>query len=190
MLALPDLAWGVWGRLEPVGYPASWYDARQVVRQHESEGAIVVLPFQPFRSFPWNDRRTVLDPFPRFAGVEAVWPDALTVGTQRIAGEDPRAARVYEALASGTPLERLRDAGVGLVVVQRDTPGQVSPELTVDLEQLYISAGIEVYRVPGDVAEWPYGASPLIVVAIDVAVLMAIAGVLGWLIVVRTREGR
>ena len=189
ILALPDLAWGVWGRLEPVRYPATWYEARDVTRQHH-DGALVVLPFQPFRSYPWNDHRTVLDPFPRFSGVQSVWPDALTVGTDRIAGEDPRAARVYEALASDEPLQGLRNAGVALIAVQRDTPGQVPPELTADLELLYTSAQIDVYQVPGDVRDWPYGASPVAIVAIDLAVLLTIAGVGGWLFVLRTRQGR
>lgn len=189
VLALPDLAWGVWGRLEPVRYPATWHEARDVTRQHHA-GALVVLPFQPFRSYPWNDHRTVLDPFPRFAGVESVWPDALTVGTRRIAGEDPRAALVYEALASAEPLQGLRNAGVALIAVQRDTPGQVPPESTADLELLYTSARIDIYRVPGDVREWPAGASPVAIVAIDLAVLLTIAGIGGRLFVARIRKGR
>ncbi len=187
VLALPDLAWGGWGRLEPVRYPATWYEARDVIRQ-QRDGALVVLPFQPFRSFPWNDHRTVLDPLPRFAGVETVGPDALTVGTRRIAGEDPRAALVYEALVSDEPVERLRDAGIGVIAVQRDTPGQVPSEVLAGAELLYTSANVEVYRVPGAVREWSSGASPVAVVVIDLGVLLVIAGVAGWLVMTRTRK--
>lgn len=189
VLALPDLAWGGWGRLEPVRYPADWNEARDVIRQHR-DGALIVLPFQPFRAYPWNDHRTALDPFPRFAGVESVLPDALTVGTRRVAGEDPRAAEVYKALQSDRALEGLRHAGVALIAVQRDTPGQIPADLTADLEPLFTSTTIDVYRVPGYVGEWPSGAPAVAIVTIDLVVLLMVATTGVWLFLARVRVGR
>jgi len=190
LLALPDLAWGVWGRLEPVDYPSDWHGARDALQHRQNGEALIVLPFQPFRSFPWNDHRTVLDPFPRFAGVEAVMPDTLTVGSRRIRGEDPRALRVDEALDAEQPVDGLRDAGVGWVAVERDTPGHVDPDLLTQLELVYMSTSIEVYRVPGDVVAWAGGppGGPVIVVDAFVVLLLVASGL--WLVVVRTKMGR
>jgi hypothetical protein len=190
LLALPDLAWGAWGRLEPVQYPSDWRGARDALQERVNGEALIVLPFQPFRSFPWNDHRTVLDPFPRFAGVEAVMPDALTVGDRRIAGEDPRAARVDEVLEAESPVEGLRDAGVGWVAVEHDTPGELDRDLLAQLQLVYKSTSIAVYRVPGDVAHWAGGAprGPVIVADAFTVLLLAASGL--WLVVVRTKLGR
>jgi hypothetical protein len=173
-----------------VDYPSDWHGARDALQHRQNGEALIVLPFQPFRSFPWNDHRTVLDPFPRFAGVEAVMPDTLTVGSRRIRGEDPRALRVDEALDAEQPVDGLRNAGVGWVAVERDTPGHVDPDLLTQLELVYMSTSIEVYRVPGDVVAWAGGppGGPVIVVDAFVVLLLVASGL--WLVVVRTKMGR
>ena len=42
LAALPDLAWGVGGRLIPVEYPASWQEVRTELRAETDTGALVV----------------------------------------------------------------------------------------------------------------------------------------------------
>jgi hypothetical protein len=154
LAALPDLAWGVGGRLSPVQYPPSWNDVRDALQRDPARGALVVLPYQPYRSFDWNDGRTVLDPLPRYVGVETVVPDTLTVGSRRLAGEDPRAAAVAEALDAPEPAERLLRLGVGWVAVEHGTPGAPPPGVLEDLDPVIIGGDLDLYRVRGDPAPW------------------------------------
>lgn len=189
VLALPDLAWGVWGRLVPVEYPASWSPARDLLRQNEGTGALVVLPYQPFRAFPWNDDRTALDPLPRYAGVETIRPDALTVAGRRLSGEDPRAAAVEEALASADPLPDLLAAGVGWVAVQHDTPGTVPAGLLDQLTPVLETGILDLYRVPGEPVEWTERPPAAPVIAADIGVVLLLVA-LGAHVVVRTRRDK
>lgn len=178
VLALPDLAAGVWGRVAPVEYPAEWEEVRDTLLDRATgPGALIVLPYQPFRSFPWNDHRTALDPFPRYSGLETVVPDELTVGATRLSGEDPRAAAVAEALGSDDPVDGLLAAGVGWVAVQRDTPGEI-PEGVLDALVPVARTGVlDAYRIPGEPLEWRYRPPAVLVIAVDLAVL-AMVGVL------------
>jgi hypothetical protein len=184
VMALPDLAWGVWGRLSPVEYPVSWAHARDVLRQSDASGALVVLPYQPFRAFPWNDNRTALDPLPRFVGVETVRPDALTVAGRRLSGEDPRAAAVEQALASTDPVPGLLASGVGWIAVQHDTPGTVSTDLVDRLTPVLVTGVLDLYRVPGKPAEWTQRPPVVPVIAADVGVALLVLA-LGVRVVVR-----
>ena len=171
LATLPDLAGGAAGRLEPVPYPQSWAQARTVLHDSSSQGDLVVLPFQPYRSFPWVDGRTVLDPAPRYFGVEPVLPDALPVGGSIVPGEDPRARQVATALGGDRPLDGLAAAGVGWVVVLGDTPGDVPDAVTAGADLVARFDQVELYRVPGPVRPWtdvpPWGP----IVAADIVCL-------------------
>jgi hypothetical protein len=190
LAAMPDLAWGVGGRLIPVEYPRSWQQVRATLQAEPDAGALVVVPYQPFRSFPWNDRRTTLDPLPRFAGVDVVRPDTLTVGTTRLAGEDPRAAAVAVALASDNPVRGLLDVGVGWVAVEHDTPGVVPEGLTDDLVGVVASAEVDLYRVPGDPVAWTATAPAGPVLAADLAAVTLVVGCVCWVVLIRRRTQR
>ena len=192
LAAMPDLAWGVGGRLNPVEYPRSWQEVRTTLRAEPDSGALVVVPYQPFRSFPWNDRRTTLDPLPRYAGVEVVRPDTLTVGSTRLAGEDPRAAAVAVALESDDPVRGLLHAGVGWVAVEHGTPGVVPDGLIDDLVEVVTSAELDLYRVPGDPLPWTATAPAGPVLVADLAAVTFVFGCLCWVVLVRrrTKAGR
>lgn len=118
---MPDAAWGVGGRLAAVAYPAAYDDARAAVASAPA-GDAVSLPLVSYRAPEWNDGgRRVLDPLGRYLDRPVVVNDELVVSGTRIAGEDPRAAQVSEALAAGSPGERaaeLRAAGVSVVVLE------------------------------------------------------------------------
>lgn len=159
--ALPDLAWGAGGRLSPVTYPAAWDDVRTVLRQDGGDaGDLVVLPYQPFRKFPWNDERTVLDPAPRYLGVETVVPDALPVSGTVVPGEDRRAERVGEALDPDEPadpaeaLTELAAAGIGWIAVQRDTPGEVPEAILSAAVPVEVNGTLDLYRLPEPARAW------------------------------------
>jgi hypothetical protein len=50
LIAVPDLAWGVGGRLQPVEYPADWQRVRDVVADDPHPGDVLVLPFGAYRA--------------------------------------------------------------------------------------------------------------------------------------------
>ena len=128
---MPDAALGLSGRLTAVDYPES-YDA--LVRELRSlpHGDVAVLPFQSYRAPSWNDGgRPVYVPLGRYLNRRTVVEDQLVVNGRPIAGEDPRAGSVRDALFAPTPDARgagLRDAGIRLVVVEA-LPGVVVPEV-------------------------------------------------------------
>jgi hypothetical protein len=189
VLALPDLAAGVWGRVAPVEYPAEWEQVRDTLRDRATgRGALVVLPYQPFRSFPWNDHRTALDPFPRYSGLETVVPDELTVGPTRLSGEDPRAAAVTEALGSDDPVDGLLAVGVAWVAVQHDTPGEIPEEVLDALIPVVRTGVLDAYRIPGEPVEWRSRPPAIPVIAADLAVLAVVVVLVVLRITLRVRR--
>jgi hypothetical protein len=191
LAALPDLAWGVGGRLSPVQYPPSWNDVRDALQREPAAGALVVLPYQPYRSFEWNDKRTVLDPLPRYVGVETVVPDTLTVGGRRLAGEDPRAAAVAEALDAPEPAKRLLRSGVGWVAVEHGTPGAIPAGVLEDLDPVIIGGDLDLYRVRGDPAPWQAVPPRAPVLVAHLTALAVAAGSAAWLAMAKlTRNGQ
>jgi hypothetical protein len=190
LAAMPDLAWGAAGRLEPVAYPSDWAAVRQVLQDDPDSGDVVSLPWQAFRSFPWNDDRVQLDPAPRWLPASVLVDDSLLVGGVTVSGEDPRAAEVDEALASGRPVvETLPGLGVGWVLVTRGTPGVVDSGLLAGSDPVYEGADLTLLRVgppiPRDLPTW----APL-VVAVDVAAaLLALAAVVAAVVAKTPRTG-
>lgn len=149
--AMPDLAWGVGGRLEPATYPAAWADARRVIEASTVRGDIVVLPFSSYRKPSWNHDTSVLDPAGRYFDRPTVTNDDLVVSGRTIAGEDPRAARIQRVLRSSNARRGLARQGIGIVVVQTDAPGaraalrQVRGARELDFE----GTAIRVFALPG-----------------------------------------
>lgn len=173
LAALPDLAWGVGGRLEPTTYPSSWTDARRAVQTSEVRGDILILPFTAYRRPVWNNDRSVLDPAGRFFDRTTVVNDELEVSGRPIAGEDPRAARIGRILARRDARARLEREGIGIVVVETDAPGagralrQVDGARELDVE----GAGMRVFALPG--------ASPTAIDSRDRRMMIATWGVAG-----------
>ncbi|MGH8895225.1 MAG: hypothetical protein ACRDWY_18260, partial [Actinomycetes bacterium] len=126
---VPDLVWGVGGRLELVRYPQDWYDVRSALADVPADELVVVVPFQTFRAYPWNSGRTVLDPAPRWFRQDLVVDDDLPLRGTAVEGESRRAAVVERALAGPDPVGALTSRGVHWVLVERSTPGPVPPDL-------------------------------------------------------------
>jgi hypothetical protein len=187
VLLLPDLAWGGLGRLTPVQYPRDWYTVREALAADHRPGDVLVLPFQPFRRFGWNDGRTQLDPAPRFLPRPTVVDDTLVVGDRPLRGEDPRAAAVRAVLAagphtgSGGAVRALADLGVGWILVAHGTPGEVDPALLAGLPVVSGGPWLTLYRLPGEIADRPGAAQPragpagrVAVVLVDITVLLLV----------------
>ncbi len=146
LAALPDLAWGVGGKIKTADYPESWHDAREGIAKTKVEGDIVVLPFTSYRRPPWNHGQPVLDPAGRFFDRETVVNDMLLVSGKPIAGEDPRAAQVARILRTKSPARALARAGIGIVVVETDA-GPVRASTFAGMKRIHTSEEMRVYTI-------------------------------------------
>lgn len=150
---MPDAALGLSGRLDAVGYPASYDDLVRALPSLPA-GDIALLPFQSYRAPQWNnDSRPVLAPLGRYLPRRVVVEDQLLVDGHPVAGEDPRARQVRTALDRATPEDRaaaLRDAGVRLLVVEQ-LPGVAVPAVAGDVA--WEAPGLRVLDLgPGETA--------------------------------------
>ncbi|MCW2761005.1 MAG: hypothetical protein JWR85_1206 [Marmoricola sp.] len=125
VLALPSLAWGLGGDWRPVDYPKEWY----AVRDQIPPGRTVVLPWRGgYRGFKWNDRRSALDPAPRFFPGDVLIDDRLVLTDRTIASEDPLLRAVRRAVESTDPAGELRRLGVRSVLEEKGN-GVEPPQL-------------------------------------------------------------
>lgn len=149
LAALPDLAWGVGGALRPVHYPPGWAAAARLVNAEPQ--TVAVLPAGTMRRFAWSGSAPVLDPWPRWVRAEVLTTGDLTIGGKTVAGEGTRAREVQRLLAAGTDPAALARAGVGWLVVQRGTPGDMgrADQVLRQLSPSYADADIELYRIGG-----------------------------------------
>lgn len=198
LLALPDLAWGAFGRLQPVAYPASWHEVREVIAGGPS-GDAISLPWAAFRRYAWNGNRTVLDPAPRFMTrtvlTDRRLPIQLRNGIGYVTGDDPRSAAVEDALYSGRPLrDTLPRLGVRWVIDQTDQPpvdyhnsllgpldhGAGQQRLFAGLVKAYSGEGLTLWRTPTPAETVSLPAWSWLVILVDVfggALILVMLGV-------------
>lgn len=191
VLTVPDLAWGVAGRLRPAQYPADWHQVAAALDDRPRDEVVVVLPFQPFRSFAWNGHRTVLDPAPRWFAQEVVVEDRLSIAGTEVAGESVWADRVRWVLAQPDVQGGLAGAGVSWVLVEHGTPGVLPGDWPGTAEEVVSGSDLTLYRLAGTVpaaaAREPTGPPVAAVVAADA---VAVVVVLGCLAAAATRRRR
>jgi len=150
VLLLPGLAWGAAGRLRPAEYPAGWLAAAQVVDASPVGGSVLLLPWQTYRTPPWNHGETLLDPWTRLLSRPLIWNDGTRVGAVELVPDDPRARALDSVIGGRDPLTAvLRAAGVRFVLDDADgpDPGVAArlPGAVVIVDQ----PGLTVYRLPG-----------------------------------------
>ncbi|MEU0545148.1 hypothetical protein ABZ319_35270 [Nocardia sp. NPDC005978] len=155
--SLPDMAWGVGGALRPVTYPVGW---ERVAGDVGGEGDVAVLPGGMFRKFRYSGKAPVLDPAPRMLPRDVLQTGELPVAGATVSGEGARAGEVERVLLAGGSAGRLADLGVGWVLVERGTPGPMGESKTTlgQLDSVYADRDVELYRVPGSIAD--HDASP------------------------------
>jgi hypothetical protein len=76
----PTQVWGLGGALRPVAYPASWLEAREIVRQ--GDGRVLVLPWHAYLAFPFTGR-VVANPGTSMFGRQAIVGDNIELQQQR-----------------------------------------------------------------------------------------------------------
>jgi hypothetical protein len=152
LLSLPDLAWGIGGKVDSVRYPADWTTVAAAINDRPAE--VAVLPADTMRRFAWSGPAPVLDPLPRWLRADVLTTGDLTISGTTILGEGTRARDAQRLLLAGADPEAVRRAGVGWLVVERGTPGDIGlAARTFDrLPVVYRGRDLVLYRVGGDTA--------------------------------------
>lgn len=147
IVVLPDLAWGVAGRVQPVHYPPGW--ATVAAKINADPRPVAVLPADTMRHFSWAGPAPVLDPLPRWVRAEVLATGDLRVGGQTVRGEGGHARAVQQALLSGAEPATLGVHGVGWVVSESGTDGEMgaAAQTLMRLPISYRDADFTVYRV-------------------------------------------
>ncbi|MBW0014578.1 hypothetical protein [Mycobacterium sp.] len=175
ILALPDLGWGVWGRVSSVRYPRGW--AAVASRINADPQAVTVLPAGAMRRFSWAGPAPVLDPLPRWVRADVLATGDLTIAGVVVPGEGDHARAVEDLLLSGPDPATLAPAGVGWLVVEADSAGDIGAAARTlgALAPVYRDDHFALYRIGGDTA----GVSPARRRATVIAHLVWLAALLG-----------
>ncbi|OBI76553.1 hypothetical protein A5663_02805 [Mycobacterium sp. E740] len=139
---LPDLAWGVGGKVAAVQYPPGWGTVASMINADPQP--VAVLPVDSMRRFDWAGEAPVLDPLPRWVRADVLSTGDLEIGDRTVPGEGQRAREVQEMLLGDVTREKLADAGVGWVVVESGGATTALP-----LPVAYADEDIALYRVGG-----------------------------------------
>ena len=144
---LPDLAWGVGGKLAAVDYPQAWPAVSALI--NADPRPVAVLPIDSMRRFAWAGDAPVLDPLPRWVRADVLTTGDLTIEGRTVPGEGNRARDVQQLLQTGADRAKLAAAGVGWVVVESSGATGHSPP-TLALPVAYHDEDLTLYRVGGD----------------------------------------
>lgn len=149
LLALPDLAWGVWGRVSPVHYPHGWAAAAAAI--NAAPAPVTALPAGTMRLFSWSGPVPVLDPLPRWVHADVLSTGDLAISGSIIPGEGGHARAVQGLLLTGPDPSALAQAGVGWLVVESDSAGDMGAAARTlgALTPVYRDNEMALYRIGG-----------------------------------------
>ena len=186
LLCLPDLAWGVAGKVEPVHYPTDWPTVAALINRDPE--AVAVLPADTMRRFAWSGAAPVLDPLPRWVRANVLTTGDLNISGVTVPGEGNRAHQVQRLLLAGADPNAIRRAGVGWLVIEAGTPGDMgsSARTFERLPVTFRGRDLMLYRVGGETAGAPANRRLLAVMAHLAWLTMLIGGAIGMTISRRT----
>jgi hypothetical protein len=141
LVVLPDLAWGVGGKVASVRYPQGWATAAALI--NADPRPVAVLPPDSMRNFSWAGAVPVLDPLPRWVSADVLATGDLVIGGRTVPGEGERARVMQRLLTSGADAAEVSHAGVGWVVVE-------SGGAPLALPVAYRDDDLTLYRMGGD----------------------------------------
>jgi len=149
ILALPDLAWGVWGKVEPVRYPPGWAAVAAAI--NGGPGTVAVLPAGTMRRFAWSGPAPVLDPLPRWVRGDVLSPGDLLISGVTVPGEGTHARAVQELLLTGPDPSALAQAGIAWLVVESESVGDMgaAARTLAGLAPVYRDNELTLYRIGG-----------------------------------------
>jgi hypothetical protein len=179
LLCLPDLAWGVGGKVESVHYPSDWATVASLINRDPDP--VVALPADTMRRFAWSGPAPVLDPLPRWVRANVLITGDLIISGVTVPGEGNRAHQVQRLLLAGADPVAVRRAGVGWLVVEEGTPGNMGSAAKT-LERLpvtYRGRDLTLYRVGGTATGVPADRRLLAVIAHLAWLEMLIGGAIG-----------
>jgi hypothetical protein len=176
---LPDLAWGVCGKVEPVHYPPGWPTVAAAI--NADPRTVGVLPADGMRRFTWAGAAPVLDPLPRWVRADVLTTGDLTVSGRVVPGEEVRARAVQALLLAGSDPAALARAGVGWVVVESGARGDTgaAARTLAQLPVAYRDHDLTLYRVGSDTPGAPTGQRRASVIAHLVWLVMLAVGAAG-----------
>jgi hypothetical protein len=179
LLALPDLAWGVGGKVEPVHYPTDWPTVAALINR--DPGVVTVLPAETMRRFAWSGSAPVLDPLPRWVRGDVLLTGDLIISGVTVPGEGYRAHEVQRLLLTGADPAALRRAGVAWLVVEAGTPGDMglAAKTFERLPVTYRGQDLRLYRVGGAAVGASADRRLLVVIAHLAWLEMLIVGAVG-----------
>ncbi|MGO9926224.1 MAG: hypothetical protein ACLPLP_08805 [Mycobacterium sp.] len=179
ILALPDLAWGAWGKVSPVHYPPGWTAVAAAVNANPR--AVAVLPAGTMRRFRWSGPAPVLDPLPRWVRADMLATGDLIISGVTIPGEGNHARAVQGLLLAGPDPAALAPAGIGWLVIESDSAGDMGAAArTLDaLTPVYRDDEFALYWVGGDTPGAPAARRTATVVAHLAWLAMLIVGAAG-----------
>ncbi|MGV0714312.1 hypothetical protein ABQE93_02785 [Mycolicibacterium sp. XJ662] len=167
---LPDLAWGVGGKVVAVQYPPGWATVAEMI--NADPRPVAVLPVDSMRQFAWAGEVPVLDPLPRWVRADVLSTGDLQIGERTVYGEGQRARDVQEILVESADQNLLAEADVGWVVVESGGATERLP-----LPVAYTDDHLTLYRVGGD--HPGASARPLLIAAHTVWLATLLAGLAG-----------
>ncbi|OSC41959.1 hypothetical protein [Mycobacterium decipiens] len=155
ILTLPDLAWGVGGKVAPVHYPSGWAAVAATI--NADPGTVVVLPAGTMRRFAWSGSAPVLDPLPRWVRADVLTTGDLVISGVTVPGEGAHARAVQELLLTGPDPSTLAAGGVAWLVVESGSAGDMgaAPRTLDRLTPAYRDDELAVYRIGGQTAGTP-----------------------------------
>ena len=175
VLTWPSLAWGLQGFLSSESYPDDWYEVRAEMDElRVADDLVVALPFSTYRRFDWN-RRTVLDPAPRFFPGRFVTEDALSVPEGVVGGESALAARVRAATTPEELGEVLSAGGVRWALVHLSVDPGILP---AGAERVAGGGQVTLYELSPPTGEPGFepGWRPRVYGGVDVLVVLLVVG--------------
>jgi len=143
---LPDLAWGVGGKLTVSTYPADWQQVADLIPA--GEGDVLLLPTGMNRRYEFTGGVS-LDPAPRLLRADVLQTGELLVGGTVVDRTDSRATAAESALLSGASPEVLADLGVGWILVEGRIPAEAPAQRTLaGTTQVFDGPDLRVHRIP------------------------------------------
>jgi hypothetical protein len=179
VLVLPDLVWGVWGKVAPVRYPPGW--TAVAARINAEPGSVAVLPAGTMRRFSWSGPAPVLDPLPRWLRADVLATGDLVISGVTVPGEGDHARAVQQLLLSGREPAELAAAGVSWLLVETGTSGDpgASARTVSPLTPAYRDNDIALYRIGGDSVAVPASHRRAVLLAHFAWLALLVAGAAG-----------